>query len=108
MRMRARHDPTGHPPVTEKGGKKMTDRMDAGLAWQVDVWDRMAEVYQREIDSRFGPVIEHLMARADPRPGEAILDLGTDRLGGDGSGGAGAGVGRANRKRNCRPRPGSG
>ncbi len=55
----------------------MTDRMDAGLAWQVDVWDRMAEVYQREIDSRFGPVIEHLMARADPRPGETILDLGT-------------------------------
>jgi ubiquinone/menaquinone biosynthesis C-methylase UbiE len=51
--------------------------MDAGLAWQVDVWDRMAEVYQREIDTRFGPVIEHLMARADPRPGEAILDLGT-------------------------------
>ena len=55
----------------------MTDRMDAGFAWQVDVWDRMAEVYQREIASRFGPVIEHLMARADPRPGEAILDLGT-------------------------------
>jgi len=51
--------------------------MDAGLAWQVGVWDRMAEVYQREIDSRFGPVIEHLMARADPRPGETVLDLGT-------------------------------
>jgi len=55
----------------------MTDTIDAGLAWQVGVWDRMADVYQREIDRRFAPVIERLLDRADLRPGETVLDLGT-------------------------------
>lgn len=48
-----------------------------GFAWQLRVWDRMADVYQREIDTRFGPVIEQVLKRADLRPGETVLDLGT-------------------------------
>jgi SAM-dependent methyltransferase len=50
---------------------------DRGLAWQTGVWDDMAEVYVREIDQRFRPVIDHLLARADLRPGQRVLDLGT-------------------------------
>ena len=37
----------------------------------------MAPVYVREIDRRFVPVVEHLIARADLRPGLHVLDLGT-------------------------------
>lgn len=53
------------------------DTIDDGFAWQVGVWDKMADIYQREIDSRFGPVIEQVLARADLQPGETVLDLGT-------------------------------
>ncbi len=49
------------------------DTTDDGFAWQVGVWDKMADIYQREIDSRFGPVIEHVLARADLQPSEAVL-----------------------------------
>jgi len=59
------------------GEAKMADRADEGFTWQVGVWDRMADTYQREIDARFGPVIEHLLSRANLRSGETILDLGT-------------------------------
>ena len=55
----------------------MTDKIDAGFAWQVGVWDRMADIYQQEIDRRFAPVVEKLLDRARLRPGEAVLDLGT-------------------------------
>jgi SAM-dependent methyltransferase len=55
----------------------MADRADEGLAWQVGVWDRMASIYQQEIDTRFGPVIEYLLGRANLQSGETILDLGT-------------------------------
>jgi SAM-dependent methyltransferase len=55
----------------------MADKIEAGLAWQVGVWDRMAEIYQQEIDSRFAPVIQKLLDLAMLRPGEAVLDLGT-------------------------------
>ncbi len=55
----------------------MADKIEAGFAWQVGVWDRMAEIYQQEIDRRFAPVIERLLDRAMLRPGEAVLDLGT-------------------------------
>lgn len=48
-----------------------------GLAWQVGVWDKMADIYQQEIDARFGPVIDHVLAYADLQPGESVLDLGT-------------------------------
>ena len=50
---------------------------DEGLAWQVGVWNRMAPVYQQEIDQRFGPVVEAVLDRADLRPWQAVLDLGT-------------------------------
>src|SRR5262245_27598823 len=55
----------------------MIDELEAGFAWQVGVWERMAQVYEREIDRRFAPVVQLLMDRAMLRPGEAVLDLGT-------------------------------
>jgi SAM-dependent methyltransferase len=55
----------------------MPDNRAEGFAWQLRVWDRMADVYQREIDTRFAPVIEHVLRLADLRPGETVLDLGT-------------------------------
>jgi SAM-dependent methyltransferase len=48
-----------------------------GLAWQTGVWDQMSDVYAREIDRRFAPVVAGVLARADVRPGERVLDLGT-------------------------------
>ena len=50
---------------------------DNGLQWQVGVWDRMSELYLREIDRRFAPVVQGVIARAALKPGERILDLGT-------------------------------
>jgi SAM-dependent methyltransferase len=55
----------------------MADELEAGLAWQVGVWEQMAEIYQQEIDRRFAPVVQRLLDRAMLRPGEAVLDLGT-------------------------------
>lgn len=49
----------------------------AGLAWQIGVWDRISDLYVREIDARFDPVIDQVIARAALRPGENALDLGT-------------------------------
>ena len=48
-----------------------------GLAWQTGVWDKMSDIYAREIDQRFAPVVESVLARAELRPGERVLDLGT-------------------------------
>ena len=48
-----------------------------GLAWQIGVWDQMAPVYIREVDKRFVPVVEHLIRRAELKPGQHVLDLGT-------------------------------
>ena len=55
----------------------MPDNRVEGFAWQVGVWERMADVYRREIDTRFGPVIEAVLKRAELVPGEMVLDLGT-------------------------------
>ena len=55
----------------------MADKTDEGFAWQVGIWDQMAGVYLQEIDTRFGPVIEHMLNRAKLKSGEKILDLGT-------------------------------
>ena len=52
-------------------------RPDEGFAWQVGVWNTMAEVYRQEIDKRFVPVTEQLLARADLCPGQVVMDLGT-------------------------------
>jgi predicted RNA methylase len=37
----------------------------------------MAPVYIREVDKRFVPVVEHLIGRAELKPGQQVLDLGT-------------------------------
>ncbi|MGH3090972.1 MAG: class I SAM-dependent methyltransferase [Gaiellaceae bacterium] len=49
----------------------------AGLAWQVGVWDGISQLYWTEIDPRFAPVVDGVIARAALRPGERVLDLGT-------------------------------
>jgi SAM-dependent methyltransferase len=51
--------------------------LEEGLAWQIGVWDRMSQVYRREIDRRFVPVVDQVLARAELQPGERVLDLGT-------------------------------
>ncbi len=48
-----------------------------GLEWQTKVWDQISSVYLREVDSRFVPVVEHVISRAALLPGEQVLDLGT-------------------------------
>ena len=54
----------------------MSDR-EEGLAWQVGVWDRISQIYWSEIDRRFAPVVDGILARADLQAGERVLDLGT-------------------------------
>ena len=49
----------------------------AGLAWQLGIWNRIAEIYWREIDQRFAPVVEAVLARARLTAGGRVLDLGT-------------------------------
>lgn len=51
--------------------------LEEGLAWQAGVWDRMSQVYEREIDRRLVPVVDQVLARAGLQPGERVLDLGT-------------------------------
>lgn len=55
----------------------MNKEQDEGFAWQVGIWDRMADTYQQEIDRRFAPVINAVLDRAGLGPGECVLDLGT-------------------------------
>ena len=50
---------------------------DEALAWQIGVWDRMAQPYQHEVDLRFAPVVEAVVRRATLQSGEKVLDLGT-------------------------------
>jgi SAM-dependent methyltransferase len=50
---------------------------DKGLAWQIGVWDGMAQLYEREVDRRFTSVVEGVVERAGLQPGEQVLDLGT-------------------------------
>lgn len=50
---------------------------DEGLAWQIGVWDRMAQPYQREVDRRLGSVVDGVVRRARLQAGEQVLDLGT-------------------------------
>lgn len=55
--------------------ERATDQQ--ALAWQVGVWDGISEIYLREIDRRFAPVVDAVMTRAALSPGERVLDLGT-------------------------------
>jgi SAM-dependent methyltransferase len=54
-----------------------TDQEQAGLAWQLGVWNRIADIYLREIDRRFAPVVDRVVARASLTAGQQVLDLGT-------------------------------
>jgi hypothetical protein len=36
-----------------------TDQERAGLAWQMEVWNRITDIYLHEIDRRFAPVGPH-------------------------------------------------
>lgn len=47
------------------------------LAWQTGVWNRISEIYLREIDQRFAPVVDALIGRAALGNDEQVLDLGT-------------------------------
>jgi SAM-dependent methyltransferase len=54
-----------------------SDQDREGLAWQVGVWNRISEIYLREIDQRFAPVVDAVVTRARLAAGENVLDLGT-------------------------------
>ena len=54
-----------------------TDQELAGLAWQMGVWNRIADIYLREIDRRFAPVVQQVIGRAALTAGQHVLDLGT-------------------------------
>ena len=53
------------------------DRERAAFDWQIGIWDRMSDVYLREIDRRFETVVSGVLARGRSRPGQRVLDLGT-------------------------------
>ncbi len=55
----------------------MSSKEQAGMAWQVGVWDNISQTYLQQIDQRFTPVVDGVIARAGLKPGEAVLDLGT-------------------------------
>ncbi len=48
-----------------------------GLAWQIDVWDRMMPIYAQEVDVRFIPVVDHVLLRSALSPKMRVLDVGT-------------------------------
>jgi SAM-dependent methyltransferase len=53
------------------------ERDREALEWQSGVWNRISAIYRQEIDQRFAPVVEAVIARARVTAGESILDLGT-------------------------------
>ena len=54
-----------------------TDATQQGLQWQIGVWDRISELYLREVDPRFTAVVENVIKRGDLKLGSRVLDLGT-------------------------------
>jgi SAM-dependent methyltransferase len=52
------------------------DQERAGLEWQTGVWNRISDIYLREIDPRFAPVVASVIARVKLAAGEHVLDLG--------------------------------
>jgi SAM-dependent methyltransferase len=45
--------------------------------WQLGVWDRIAPVYETEIDPRFAPLVQRVLDLAGVETGDHLLDLGT-------------------------------
>lgn len=41
------------------------------------MWNRISSIYLREIDRRFAPVVDAVIARAALTSGQRVLDLGT-------------------------------
>jgi SAM-dependent methyltransferase len=54
-----------------------SDQEREGLKWQTGVWNRISDIYLREIDRRFVPLVEAVIARAVLNSDEHVLDLGT-------------------------------
>jgi len=54
-----------------------TEQERAGLVWQMGVWNRIADIYLREIDRRFASVVQQVIGRAALTAGQHVLDLGT-------------------------------
>ena len=54
-----------------------TDQERAGLEWQLGVWNKISDIYLREIDPRFAAVVETVVARATLAAGQHVLDIGT-------------------------------
>ena len=48
-----------------------------GFDWQVNVWDKQADIYQKDIVSKFVPVIDQMVKFAELQADEIVLDLGT-------------------------------
>ncbi len=53
------------------------DAEQKGLQWQLGVWNKISQLYLREVDRRFAAVVESVIRRAELKPGERVLDLGT-------------------------------
>ncbi|HLE63953.1 MAG TPA: methyltransferase domain-containing protein [Pyrinomonadaceae bacterium] len=53
------------------------ERDREALKWQTGVWKRISDIYVRDIDQLFVPVVEALVDRAKLIGGEQVLDLGT-------------------------------
>ena len=79
QRTRASHKVNQCPEERRETLNRMveTDQERDGLAWQTGVWNRISDIYLREIDQRFAPVVEAVIARAALTSGEEVLDLGT-------------------------------
>ena len=54
-----------------------SDQEQAGLEWQTGVWNRISSIYLREVDPRFAPLVENVVARGGLKSGQQVLDLGT-------------------------------
>jgi SAM-dependent methyltransferase len=54
-----------------------TDAERRGLEWQTGVWDRISQLYLRDVDPRFATVVENVVRRGELKPGQRVLDLGT-------------------------------
>jgi len=56
------------------------EQEQAGLAWQIGVWNEISEIYLSEIDRRFTPVTEATTKRAELAAGESVLGFSACNL----------------------------
>ena len=57
--------------------KTSSVKEDEALAWQTGVWNTISQVYLREVDPRFQPVVKSVLERSGLSSGQSVLDLGT-------------------------------